>query len=177
MTTAIASTAVASTAVAPTPLRDASSALDLLDRSRQSLLAACQSAVVVERFTQAQLGALRAAAALVAARPTTWRPQGPHSLWELLPTVAPELSEWADFFELTTPRPRRSPAISSREADDLLRQAETFLDLVCRSLGLPVPQHHGDVLVPTSTPAVPAAAPSAIPTAAPTAAPTARPTG
>lgn len=139
------------TAATRPPLRDASSALDLLDRSRQSLLTACQSAVVTERFIQAQLGALRAAAALVAARPTTWRPQGPHSLWELLPTVAPELSEWADFFEVTTPRPRTSPAITSREADDLLRQAETFLDLVCRSLGLPIPRHHGDVLVPTAT--------------------------
>ncbi len=156
-------TTTTTTAADTTPLRYDSSALDLLDRSRQSLLAACQSAVVVERFTQAQLGALRAAAALVAARPTTWRPQGPHSLWELLPTVAPELSEWADFFELTTPRPRRSPAISSREADDLLRQAETFLDLVCRSLGLPVPRHHGDVLVPTATPAATPAIPTATP--------------
>ena len=129
--------------------RSAGASLDLLDRSRHSLLEACQSREVSQRYLQAQLGALRAAAALVAARATPDGHCGPRSLWELLPTVAPELAEWAEFFELVTAR--RGQPHSAREADDLIRQSEVFLDLVCRSLGLPVqPGSHDEVLVPTA---------------------------
>jgi len=56
-------------------------------------------------------------------------------------------------------RPRRTGTPSTREADDLLRQAETFLDLVRAGLGLPVSRHHGDLLLPATpmpTTAVPA---------------------
>ena len=74
---------------------------------------------------------------------------GPRSLWELLPTVAPELSEWAGFFDVVGAR--RHHDHSAREADDLLRQSELFLDLVCRTLGLPVPVEASDhLLVPTA---------------------------
>jgi hypothetical protein len=78
---------------------------------------------------------------------------GPRSLWELLPSVAPELSEWAGFFDVVGAR--RHHDHSAREADDLLRQSELFLDLVCRTLGLPVPVSPPDhLLVPTAlTPA------------------------
>jgi hypothetical protein len=131
----------------PTP--SASASLDLLDRSRHSLLEACQSEEVSQRYLQAQLGALRAAAALVAARATPDGHCGPRSLWELLPAVAPELAEWAEFFELVAAR--RGRPHSAREADDLIRQSEVFLDLVRRSLGLPVhPGRHDEVLVPTA---------------------------
>jgi hypothetical protein len=145
------------TATAPSGAT-AASTLDLLDRSRQSLLEACQSREVAERYLQARLAALRAAAALVAARSTPSRRAGPRSLWELVPVVAPELAEWAGFFELsTTHRAERGghgpDQVSARDADDLLRQAETFLDLVCRSLGLPVPPSHGDLLLAPTTPA------------------------
>ena len=125
----------------------AASALDLLDRSRHSLLEACHSRDIAHRHRQAQLGALRAAAAVVAARTTPGGPAGPRSLWELLPAVAPELAEWAGFFAAVASH-HGSP--SAREADDLLRQSETFLDLACRSLGLPVPVVPHDVLVPTA---------------------------
>jgi hypothetical protein len=125
----------------------AASALELIDRSRHSLLEACHSRDVAGRHRQAQLGALRAAAAVVAARTTSRSHEGPRSLWELLPSVAPELAEWAGFFELVASR--RGPA-TAREADDLLRQAETFLELVCRSLGLPVAGIPHDQLVPTA---------------------------
>ena len=136
----------------------ASTALELLDRSRHSLLEACQCTAVTERYLQAHLAALRAAAALVAARTRPAgqggqpSPSSPRSLWELVPAVAPELSEWAGFFELASAQAahHRATAPTTREADDLLRQAETFLDLVCRSLGLPVTHLHGDVLVPTA---------------------------
>ncbi len=137
----------------------AAATLDLLDRSRHSLLEACQTREIAERHLQAQLGALRAAAALVAARTTADTRTGPRSLWELLPCVAPELAEWAGFFELVSARririatagPGAGGQVSAREADDLLRQAELFLDLVCRTLGLPVqPSAHDEVLVPTA---------------------------
>ncbi|GAB3436518.1 hypothetical protein GCM10027517_06730 [Phycicoccus ginsengisoli] len=122
------------------------SALDLLDRSRHSLLEACHSRDIAQRHRQAQLAALRAAAAVVAARTSPGGPAGPRSLWELVPSVAPELAEWAGFFELVAARPGPHTA---READDLLRQSETFLELVCRALGLPAAGVARDVLVPT----------------------------
>ena len=130
-----------------------SSTLDLLDRSRHSLLLACQSPDTTTRHRHAQLAALRAAASVLAARRHPRRAAlrsgvpGPHSLWELLPAWAPELAEWAGFFETVTVR---SGPVSARDADDLLRQAEVFLDLVCHSLGVPAQgQVQADVLVPT----------------------------
>jgi hypothetical protein len=140
---------------APITNPSATTVLELLDRSRESLLEACHSTVVAERYLQAHLAALRAAAALVAAHGSDRRDtrhagasHSPRSLWELVPAVAPELSEWAGFFELATAQASsgRPAASSAREADDLLRQAETFLGLVCRSLGLPVTHRQGDVL-------------------------------
>jgi hypothetical protein len=156
--TATAPTAATSTATAAS---SAAASLDLLDRSRHSLLEACRSRDVTQRYRQAQLGALRAAAAVVAARTTSTNQSGPRSLWELLPTVAPELSEWAGFFAVVgaardRPRPgdrggEHTAERTAREADDLLRDAETFLDLVRRSLGLPASHHHADVLFPTAS--------------------------
>jgi hypothetical protein len=93
----------------------------------------------------AHLAALRAAAAVVAARPAPGAPprrKMPRSVWELLPRVEPALAEWAAFFaagarkraaaEAGLPR-----AVSAREADDLLRDAETFLTLAEEALGVP----------------------------------------
>ena len=138
---------------APGTATGAGATLDLLDRARHSLLEACQSEEVARRYDQAQLGALRAAAAVVATRITPTHQStgqsGPRSLWELLPSVAPELSEWAGFFDVVGAR--RHHDHSAREADDLLRQSELFLDLVCRTLGLPVPgSPHDHLLVPTA---------------------------
>ena len=129
----------------------AAATLELLERSRAGLLEACHSRGVAQRHREAQLAAARAAAALLSARPAGGRQPGPCSPWDLLPAAAPELTEWAEFFAATTSRAEgaRSPA-TAREADDLLRQAEIFLDLVCRSLGLPPAPQHGDVLVPTA---------------------------
>lgn len=155
MTTTVASHAVASHAVA-SPTADVSSQLDLLDRSRHSLLMACQSSDTTTRHQHAQLAALRAAASILAtqrhaARRASLRPDvtGPHSLWQLVPSLAPELAEWAGFFEAVTTRSSGPGPVSAREADDLLRQAEIFLDLVCRHLGLPAQaQAQADLLVP-----------------------------
>lgn len=135
----------------------AACALELVERSRADLLQACHSRGIAQRYQHSQLAAMRAAAALVSARAVPTGQARPRSLWDLLPSVAPELTEWAGFFAAVTSRhpslagsvPAVPGQISAREADDLLRQAETFVELVCRALGLPMTPVHGDVLVPT----------------------------
>jgi AcrR family transcriptional regulator len=126
----------------------AGSTLELVERARASLLEACLSRAVTDRYLQSRLAALRAAAALVSARAAAPVDPGPRNLWDLLPAVAPELTEWAAFFDAAGRRLDAGP--TAREADDLLRQAETFVDLVCRALGLPIAPPHDAVLVPTA---------------------------
>lgn len=114
--------------------------LDLLDRARASLLAACRAGTVSERYVQAHLAALRAAAALLAARSRPTARSRPRSVWEVLPSVAPDLGEWAVFFAASARRraavERGSALVGTREADDLLRASETFFELVRSALGL-----------------------------------------
>ncbi len=124
------------------PIACASGVLDLIDRSRECLLEACHQQDLVERYRCAQLGALRAAAALVAARSRRTPRSGPRSVWQVVASVAPELGEWAAYFADTGRRgqvfDRGRERPGAREADDLIRAAETFLGLVLQSLGLPM---------------------------------------
>lgn len=120
-------------------------ALDLLERSRFTLAAAGRATTADERYIEANLGALRAAAALVAARAGIRR-RGP--VWAALAARAPELAEWGAYWEVGARRRRevesglRSP--SSDESDKVLQAGETFLGLVQAALGLPVtPMHAG----------------------------------
>ncbi|GAA1234721.1 SAV_6107 family HEPN domain-containing protein [Oryzihumus leptocrescens] len=142
MTTATTTTAARSSGCGVPRAPMATTALDLLDRSRASLLDACRAGTVDERYVDAHLAALRAAAALLAARSRPTRRSRPRSVWEVLPEVAPELTEWAVFFAASARRraaiERGAVALPTREADDLLRQAEVFLGLVQAALGLPV---------------------------------------
>ena len=93
----------------------------------------------------AHLAALRAAAAVVAARAepgSTGRRRKPQSVWELLPRVEPALCEWAAFFaagagKRAAAEAGLSRAVSAREADDLLRDAGTFVGLAESALGIP----------------------------------------
>jgi hypothetical protein len=147
--TTITTTATA-TSQGARPGATAAVSLELVERARASLLEACHSREVAGRYLQSQLAAMRAAAALLSARAPRSREPGPRSLWDLLPAVAPELTEWAQFFAASSARRERAVPVSAREADDLLRQSETFVDLVCRALGLPLTPPHGDVLVPTA---------------------------
>lgn len=123
------------------PIGPAGTVLDLLDRSRGGLLLACHSGTASERYTQAHLAALRAGAALLAARSAPSRRARPRSVWEVLPTVAPELTEWAVFFAESGRRrlalERGADVVTAREADDLVRAGERFLELVRASLHLP----------------------------------------
>jgi len=79
---------------------------------------------------------------LLAARSKPSRSSQLRSVWEVLPQVAPELTEWAVFFAASAKRraafERGSAGPGAREADDLLRQSETFFELVQGGLGLPM---------------------------------------
>ena len=75
--------------------RVAPSALALLESARHGLVGAADESSPGGRYVAAHLAALRAAAAIVAARPapgTGRRRRGPSSVWELLPRVEPALS-------------------------------------------------------------------------------------
>jgi len=126
----------------PPTLRPISVAvLDLLERARTTLEAACRTSDASERYRGAHLGALRAAAALVAARTVPTPRARPRSVWQVLPGVAPELGEWAAFFAACSAHRSaidRGDHVSARESDDLLRQAEMFLEIVQDLLGVPL---------------------------------------
>jgi hypothetical protein len=118
------------------------SALVLLDQARRVLSDAAMSWEPEERFRQAHLAALRIAAAVLADR---GRPAGARrrlmSVWVLLDRVAPELSEWSQYFAAGAPvraavEAGARHAVSRRSADDQLRSAEQFLSVVERSLGM-----------------------------------------
>lgn len=62
--------------------------------------------------------------------------------------VAPELAEWALFFAAGAPKRAAADAgltraVTTREADDLLRDVETFLGLVADLLGVATPAVSG----------------------------------
>ena len=118
----------------------------LLALSRRGLVEACSAAKAGERYAAAHLAALRAAAAVLAcrARPATgaFRRRRPTSAWVLLADVAPELGEWAAFFAAGASKRAAAEAglpsaVTAREADDLVRDVESFLGVVEQSLGLP----------------------------------------
>lgn len=121
------------------------SSVDLVERAHHSLLSAVRATTPGERYVAAHLAALRGAAAVLAVRGRPSARGGPRSVWEVLPRVAPELTEWAAFFDAGASRRAaveagRDDVVTSREADDLVRDAETFLVLVESALGLP--RHH-----------------------------------
>jgi len=119
-------------AAAPTPR----AALDLLRQATEGLAEAHRRPEPLMRYPAAYLAALRAGAAVLAlrARPAPRR-RGSRSVWLLLGDVAPELAEWAAYFASCSATRAAAEAgierlVSARDADDLLRQAEQFVDLV-----------------------------------------------
>ncbi|GHG17212.1 SAV_6107 family HEPN domain-containing protein [Streptomyces filamentosus] len=120
-------------------------ALDLLAKARAGLDEAAALDRPHERYATAHLAALRTAAAVLAARarpvPPTRRRQAIRSAWELLPQLAPELTEWSVLFASGARRRALAEAgvadaATARDADDLLRDAAHFLRLVERLLAL-----------------------------------------
>jgi hypothetical protein len=137
-----------------------------LERAAASLREAITSTDIAMRYAHAHVAALRATAALLAARarPTTGAPRrgrpAQRNAWVLLAEVAPEFAEWATFFSAGAAKRAAAEAgsrraVTEREADDLVRDADRFLGLVEESLGLtrhvPVPAH---LPVATGDPAV-----------------------
>lgn len=119
------------------------SALALLAAARRGLHEAAGLDRPAERYATAHLAALRGAAAMLAARaqPDERRRGRPTSAWVLLAEVAPELSEWAAFFAAGAAKRAAAEAglttvVTTREADDLLRDAQIFLAVVETGLGL-----------------------------------------
>jgi hypothetical protein len=133
---------VPAAAVPPSPVPGA--ALSLLRTARQGLAEAEAETDAATRYIGAHLAALRAAAAIVAARGepgSGTRRRRPRSVWELLPQVEPALAEWAAFFAASAAKRAAAEAGLPRaatacEADDLLRDAATFLGVAERALGL-----------------------------------------
>ncbi|MZD07301.1 hypothetical protein GTW43_19765 [Streptomyces sp. SID5785] len=120
-------------------------ALDLLAQARAGLDEAAALEPSNERYATAHLAALRTAAAVLAARgrpePTPRRRARIRSAWEVLPEIAPELTEWSALFASGATRRARAEAgirgaATARDADDLLRDAAMFLRLVERLLVL-----------------------------------------
>ncbi|WP_407651412.1 SAV_6107 family HEPN domain-containing protein [Actinoplanes sandaracinus] len=116
----------------------------LLAIAREGLVEAARTTPDGLRYATAHLAALRAAAALLAARA---RPSAPGrrtratSAWSLLVLVAPEFSDWAGYFALGASKRAAAEAgiphvVSAREADDLLRAAEQFVAVAESALGL-----------------------------------------
>jgi len=118
--------------------RVAPAVLSLLQSARQGLAEAAEEGGAGSRYVAAHLAAR--------ARPdagTGPRRKAPKSVWELLPRVEPALSEWAAFFAAGARKRAAAEAglaraVSADEADDLLRDAETFLSLAEEALGVTV---------------------------------------
>ena len=130
---------------APTPPMPAQ-VRDLLASAARELLEGSGQSHATDRYARAHLAALRTAAAMLAARARPavirGRPRV-RSAWSLLAEVAPELSEWAVFFAAGAGKRVAAEAglagsVTDREADDLLRDVESFLSLVAATLGVPV---------------------------------------
>ncbi|WP_169799291.1 SAV_6107 family HEPN domain-containing protein [Nocardioides jensenii] len=116
-----------------------------LERAAESLREAITATEVPTRYACAHVAALRAAAALIAAKavptPVTARRRAQKNAWVLLTEVAPELGEWAAFFAAGASKRAAAEAgstraVTEREADDLVRESDRFLAVIEQSLGL-----------------------------------------
>ena len=110
-----------------------------LRRAEQALLEAELSTTPADRYLAAYLAAMRTAVTVLAVRARPRHSSGPADVWQVLAHLAPEFGEWAAFF--AAGRQKRllvqagaATLVSEREADDLLRDARDFHDLVARRL-------------------------------------------
>ena len=124
---------------------------ELIAAARHSLTEAVIASSAADRYASAHLAALRAAAAVLAARGRVQRKSRSRvrSVWQVLPEVAGEFTEWSDFFAAGARKRSLAqagvPCVSAREADDLVRDAEMFVERVTTALGVtqqPLPSGH-----------------------------------
>jgi hypothetical protein len=139
----------------PAPPALTATAVECLTQARRALVEAGATTEHTRRYACAHVAALRAAAAVLAVRARP-HPRGQRNAWVLLTRVAPELEEWAAFFAAGAAKRSAAEAglaraVTTREADDLLRDAECFCDVVEQVLGVasqpllpgPLPVAHG----------------------------------
>jgi SAV_6107-like HEPN len=126
------------------PPRPAQTAVGQLHAARMGLAEAAEATSAAVRYVCAHLAALRAAAAVLASKEPveTHRRGRPRSVWVLLPEAEPALREWAAFFAAGADKRAAAEAglpraVTSREADELLHDAEIFVSLVEDTLGVP----------------------------------------
>lgn len=126
----------------PAP-RPAHTAVGQLQAARTGLAEAAEATTPAVRYVCAHLAALRAAAAVLASREPveTHRRGRPRSVWVLLPEAEPALREWAAFFAAGADKRAAAEAglpraVTVREAEELLHDAEIFVSLVEDSLGI-----------------------------------------
>jgi len=131
--------------VSPVSPAAAGAASRELFRARAALAEALETSDHLIRYSSAHIAALRVAAAVLAvrARPVRSgaRRRVQRNAWVLLAEVAPEFGEWATFFAAGAAQRAAAEAgleraVTTREADDLVRAVETFYDLVESSLRL-----------------------------------------
>jgi len=131
--------------VSPVSPAAAGAASRELSRARAALAEAVETSDHLIRYSSAHVAALRVAAAVLAvrARPVRsgTRRRVQRNAWVLLAEVAPEFGEWATFFAAGATQRAAAEAgleraVTTREADDLVRAVETFYDLVETSLRL-----------------------------------------
>lgn len=119
-------------------------AAELLRRADAELVAARLSSEAWELFSHAHLAALRAGAAVVAARSAGPGRKALRTVWDLLDTVAPELAAWSTYFADAAPLRSavdagRFDELSPGRAEQALFWAEDFVDAARAAV-------HGDAL-------------------------------
>lgn len=113
-------------------------ALRLITEARRGLTEAEHAAGPAPKFIASYLAALRAGAAVLAARGRPHRGRArPASVWVLLESAVPELAEWAGFFAANSAAQAAAQAgitrrLTTRAADDLYRQAGQFVVIADR---------------------------------------------
>ncbi|SFB37439.1 hypothetical protein SAMN05216266_109163 [Amycolatopsis marina] len=120
-------------------------AVSLLTQAQRGLAEAVGETDPVHRFISSYLSALRAAAAVLAARGRPHRGRArPASVWVLLETEAPELGEWATYFAANSATQAAAQAGITRRvtedlADELVQRSRQFLELARRAVH-PMPE-------------------------------------
>jgi len=128
--------AVMAVPAGPVTVAQRRSIASLLSQAKCGLREAQCEPEPAQRYATAYLAALRAAAAMLALRGRPHRGRArPASVWVLLTKLAPEMREWAVFFAAGSGTRAAVQAgvtsgVTQRAADDLVRQAAQFADLV-----------------------------------------------
>ena len=131
--------------VSPVSPAAAGAASRELSRARAALAEAMETSDHLIRYSSAHVAGLRVAAAVLAvrARPVRSgsRRRVQRNAWVLLAEVAPEFGEWATFFAAGASQRAAAEAgleraVTTREADDLVRAVDTFYTQVEASLRL-----------------------------------------